>query len=204
MYPCALEDAYDATIYLRDHAEQFGFDKNHISVFGNSAGATLAATVCLYAKERGEALYDYQILNYPAVDWATHYTEKGPGSLSGPINDVFTELYIKPEDAKKITASPIFAAREDLLNLPAAIICTAENDSLRAEGERYADMLRGAGISVSLSNASGMPHGYFEYGFGDAAPADYLGDEIKQLILDGSMHKGALQTLAFIKENYKR
>lgn len=203
MYPCALEDAYDATIYLRDHAEEFGFDKKHISVFGNSAGATLAATVCIYAKEKGEFLYDYQILNYPSVDWATNYAEKGPGSLDGPINAVFNELYIRPEDAKKITASPIFATTEELTGLPTAIIRTAENDSLRAEGEQYAKMLQKAGVSVFLSNAEGMPHGYYEYGFGDGAPADYLGEETKKLILDGTLHKGASEALEFIREFYK-
>ncbi len=202
MYPCALEDAYDATIYLRDHADEFGFDKEHISVFGNSAGATLAATVCIYAKEKGESLYDYQILNYPAVDWATNYAEKGPGSLDGPINAVFNELYIKPEDAKKITASPIFATKEELTGLPTAIIRTSENDSLRAEGEQYAKMLQEAGVSVYLSNAEGMPHGYYEYGFGDGAPADYLGEETKKLILDGTLHKGAAEALEFIKKYY--
>lgn len=203
MYPCALEDAYDATVYLRDHADEFGFDKEHISVFGNSAGATLAATVCIYAKEKGEVLYDYQILNYPSVDWATNYAEKGPGSLDGPINAVFNELYIKPEDAKKITASPIFATREELTGLPAAIIRTAEIDSLRAEGEQYAKMLQDAGVPVYLSNAAGMPHGYYEYGFGDAAPADYLGEELKKLILDGTMHRGAAEALEFIRKYYK-
>lgn len=203
MYPCALLDAYDATVYLRDHAEEFGFDKDHISVFGNSAGATLAAAVCLYAKEKGESLYDYQILNYPSLDWSATYAEKGSGNLDGPISVVFNELYIRPEDAKKITASPIFAKPEDLRGLPTAIIRTAEIDALRKEGEAYAGMLREAGVTVHLSNADGMPHGYYEYGFGDQAPAAYLDEETQKMILDGTLHRHAAMALDFIREHYK-
>lgn len=203
MWPAPIEDAYDATIYLRNHADEFGFDKEHISVFGSSAGANIAAAVCIYAKQKGEYPYEYQILNYPALDCSTDPALKGPGSIGGPMMYVFNELYIKPENAKEITASPVFAVKENLTGLPAAIIRTAENDSLRAEGEKYAEMLREAGITVYLSNAEGMPHGYYEYGFGDSNSTEFLDSYLKEMIADGTMQKGAAEGLKFIKEYYK-
>lgn len=203
MWPAPIEDAFDATIYLQKHATEFGFNPEHISVFGSSAGANISAAVCIYAKQKGIFPYKYQILNYPYVDADTNPDIKGSGSLDGPIQQVFRELYLKPEDTKELTASPIFASKEDLTGLPTAIIRTAENDNLRKEGEQYAKMLENAGVTVHLSNAAGMPHGYYEYGFGDSSSAEYLDPYMKKMIADGTMHKGAAEALAFIKAYYQ-
>lgn len=203
MWPTALEDAYDAALYLRDHASEFGFDKNRISVFGSSAGANLAATLCLYAKQKGDCFFEYQILNYPLLDLHTDPMEKGGGSLSGPILYVFNKLYIKPEDALNSLASPVFARKEELTGLPAAIIRTAGDDCLRAEGETYANMLRDAGVTVYLSNADNMPHGYYEYGFGGTEAPEYLDEPVRRMIQDGTLSKAASEGLAFIQSHYK-
>lgn len=56
-YKEALDDAYDAAVYMKNHAEEFGFDENRISVMGCSAGAGLAATVCLHAKKKGASCF---------------------------------------------------------------------------------------------------------------------------------------------------
>ena len=66
-YDC-LYDVYDSIRYLKDHAEDFGFDKDHISVFGSSAGGNLAAAVCILAGQKKEFTLDNQILMYPFLD----------------------------------------------------------------------------------------------------------------------------------------
>ena len=42
-------DSYETVLYLAEHAEEFGFDGDHISVMGQSAGGNLAASVSLWA-----------------------------------------------------------------------------------------------------------------------------------------------------------
>lgn len=204
MYPCAIEDAYDSAIYLKEHAEEFGFNQEHISTFGSSAGANIASTVCILAKEKGAITFKNQILNYPFLDIDTDPLAKGRGSLEGHIMYVFNELYCKPEETRLPKVSPIFADKKQLEGLPKAIIITAGNDNLRAEAEVYSKMLREAGVEVIETMAAGMPHGYFEYGFGENQDSSFLPDDVIALISDGTIHKAAQEALDFIDREYVR
>jgi len=204
MYPCAIEDAYDSAIYLKEHAEEFGFNPEQISTFGSSAGANIAASVCIFAKEKGGITFKNQILNYPFMDSDTDPLAKGRGSLEGPIMYVFNELYCKAEETRLPTVSPIFADKKQLEGLPKAIIITAENDNLRREGEVYVNLLREAGVEVQENMATGMPHGYYEYGLGANQDSSFLPADIIALMSSGAINKAAQEALNFIDSKYIR
>ena len=204
MYPCAIEDAYDSAIYLKEHSEEFGFNPEQISTFGSSAGANIAACVCIFAKEKGGITFKNQILNYPFIDSDTDPLAKGRGSLEGPIMYVFNELYCKAEETRLPTVSPIFADKKQLEGLPKAIIITAENDNLRREGEVYVNLLREAGVEVEENMATGMPHGYYEYGFGGNEESSFLPENIIALMSSGAIKKAAQEALDFIDREYIR
>lgn len=198
-WPAPIEDAYDTAVYLSEHAQEFGFDASKISVMGCSAGANIAAAVALYAKERGKVSFDYQILIYPEVDCVTDPAQKQEGSMDLAMFYVFNELYVNPEDAANKLCSPIMATTEELRELPAAIICVADNDTLKAEGQAYAEKLEAAGNTVYLADPEPeMPHGYFEYGFGTGMGQDFLDESIKNQVADGSISKCARHSLEFI------
>jgi Esterase/lipase len=78
-----------------------------------------------------------QILNYHFLDCHTDPLKKGKGSLECPIMYVFNELYSKHEERRLPTVSPIYAYKKLLKGITKAIVITAENDNLRAEGEVY-------------------------------------------------------------------
>lgn len=203
MWPAPIEDAYDVAVYMVEHADEFGFDASKISVMGCSAGANIAAAVSLYAKEHGKIKFDHQILIYPDVDCATDPAEKQKGSMDLPMFYVFNELYVKPEDAANKLCSPIMATEEELRDLPTAIVCVADNDTLKEEGQAYAEKLKSAGNTVFLAEPEpDMPHGYFEYGFGTSMGQDFLDESIKKQIADGSVSKCAEHSLKFIAEHF--
>jgi len=201
-YQAALDDAYDAAVYMYHHADSFGFDRKNVSVMGCSAGACLAAALCIYTKQKGGISFKNQILLYPFLDAYTDPDAKGEGSLTGPVMYVFNELHCRPEEAKLPVVSPVFAGREDLTGLPRAIFDIADFDALKHEGFRYAEMLKNAGVDVHVMQSKGMPHGFFESGFGEIREAEmaFLSDVEKEMIKNGEFARASEEALAYIKK----
>ncbi len=203
-YQAAIDDAYDALIYLHDHADEYGFDPDRIWVMGCSAGANVATALCIYAKQQGQGdLIKRQILLYPFVDCATDPDSKGRGSLEGPIMYLFNELHCNPGEETNPLVSPICATKEELTGMPEAIFCMADNDNLKKEGYDYAALLDAAGVATHVTFAPNMPHGFFEVGFGPLNPADeaYLGDEVKRMVENGEVAAAAGEAMEFIRKN---
>lgn len=198
-FPDALYDVYDSMIYVIHHMPKLDFDRNRICVFGNSAGSTLAAAVCLLAKKKGGPLIRGQLLNYPFLDLATDPLEKGESEEELFISRLFNELYIGNADPKNPLLSPVYA--EDLAGLPKAVIMVCEHDPLRAEGELYAKKLKNAGVPVSLYLAKGMQHAFYEQNYAKPLPTDP--DYIKELRANGRMKEESDHTLEHIKSQLK-
>ena len=199
----ALADAFDAAVYLKNHAESFGADPERFSVMGCSAGAGLAASLCIYGKKTEKIQFLNQILMYPFLDLATDPDSKGRGSLEGEIMYVFNDLHRRPEEAELPEVSPVYADRRDLEGLPHAVFCMADYDNLKQEGYRYARMLKDAGVDVAAAGYPGMPHGFFESGFGEISEEEmfYMSDDMKVMIRNGAIAKASEEALEFVAEN---
>ncbi len=81
---------------------------------------------------------------------------------------------------------------------------TADNDCLKAEGQKYAKMLRDAGVGVDDMVTAGMPHGFYESGFGKISveEMDFLGDDVKEMIRNGKIAQTSQECLEYIKEHF--
>ena len=205
MWRDCLDDCYDSLVYLASHSEEFGFDPEHISVMGQSAGGNLAAAVTLKNNETQAVKLDNQILVYPLLDMFTDPDEKGEGSFAGEITHIMNELHIKQEESNDPFASPAFATEQMVLGSPKTIIIYCELDNLRHEAISYAAKLRNAGVNVSDMIAKDMPHGFFETGFKDRITDmefEFLGATGREIYESGLLRKRSEEALNFIRSEF--
>jgi len=66
-FPAAHEDAYAATCWIIDHADDLGMDSGRIAVAGNSSGGTLAISVASMTRDRNAPKIHQMMLRYPSV-----------------------------------------------------------------------------------------------------------------------------------------
>ncbi|CEJ96210.1 Lipase [Caballeronia glathei] len=164
-YPVPIEEAYAATRYVADHAQEFGVDASRMAVAGDSVGGNMAAAVTLLAKERGGPALRAQVLFYPVTDAnfeTGSYNEfaNGPWLTKNAMKWFWDAYAPNPADREKITASPLRASLEQLKGLPPATVITDENDVLRDEGEAYARKLSQAGVRVTSVRYNGTIHDF--------------------------------------------
>ena len=165
-YPVPGEDCYDALVWLHANAGELGIDPERVSIGGESAGANLAAAVCLMARDRSGPALRHQWLDVPAVDLtmsqpSVHEVPDG-NLLDLDVILEFRECYLG--DLEKVTepyASPLLA--DDLSGLPPAWIGSCEYDKLRDDGVAYAAALEQAGVPVEFQILAGHVHPSFAF-----------------------------------------
>ena len=164
-FPAALEECYAVIGHLYAQAAEWGIDRQRIAVGGQSAGANLAAALCLLARDRREFPLRYQVLNYPPLDMTLDPDGKPAGDkiLTARMQKLFNACYLRNEaDAANPLVSPLLTP--DLSRLPAALIIAAELDPLRPEAERYASRLIAAGVAASCEVFAGCMHAFTHFG----------------------------------------
>jgi acetyl esterase len=166
-YPTAPEDCYAALCWLVDNASELQIDPERLSVGGESAGANLAAVVCLMARDRSGPAVRYQWLDVPATD----LTLSQPSMRSTPPGYLLDydsmlasrDRYLPDPERQAVEAyaSPLHA--DDLSGLPPAMILTCACDPLRDEGRAYAARLVAAGVEVRHVHLEGHVHQSFAF-----------------------------------------
>jgi acetyl esterase len=165
-FPAATEDALAAFDYAVAKAGDLGADPARIAVGGDSAGGNLAAVTAQQAVRRGGPVPAFQLLIYPATDFARRYRSQDLFAENLFLTDVhmkWFEGHYVPEgtDLTDPRLSPLRA--DDLSGLPPALIVTAGFDPLRDEGEAYAEKLREAGVEVALRRHEDLIHGFINF-----------------------------------------
>jgi acetyl esterase len=166
-WPAAADDAYAATRWVGDHADELGIDPDRLVVAGDSAGGNLTAVVAQMARDQGGPPLAFQLLVYPVIDLGatrSEYPSQRENAEGYFLTVGHMEWYRRQylsDDAhgEEPYASPIKAP--SLAGLPPACIITAEMDPLRDEGEAYGRALEAAGVPVTIHRAPGMFHGFF-------------------------------------------
>ncbi|MFW0782906.1 alpha/beta hydrolase [Gordonia sp. CPCC 206044] len=164
-FPTAVDDSFIGLCWAADHALQFARPGASLVVAGDSAGGNIAAVMCRWARDRGGPHIDAQVLIYPVTD-----CDVNTPSYLAPENQLmlnrdtmiwFWDHYLPDRDARTDPdASPLRA--ESLTDLPPALVYVCEFDPLHDEGVAYARALEEAGVPVTLAEAEGQMHIYFQ------------------------------------------
>jgi len=163
-FPAFFEDCYAAFSWAYDRAKELGIDVDHMGIGGDSAGSTLAVGVCLMARQRSHPVkFRFQMLPYPFLD-ARNESESCKRFTDTPMwNSTLSDRIgpmtkVDKNDPNYVWYSPVEA--ESFEGLPPAYIETAEFDCLHDDGILYAELLRNAGIEVTLNETKGTMHGF--------------------------------------------
>ncbi|WP_030608975.1 alpha/beta hydrolase [Streptomyces sclerotialus] len=164
-FPTALEDSWTGLEWVAGHAAELAPEGVPLIVAGDSAGGNISAVMTLWARDKAGPKIDYQILVYPVTD-----CDLNTDSCLAPENQLmlsrdtmvwFWDHYLADEEARTHPdASPLRAASHAWL--PPALVYVAQYDPLHDEGVAYAKALRDAGVRVTLAEAEGQMHAYFQ------------------------------------------
>lgn len=165
-FPAAHDDALDSFFWVHEAQTVGRLPRLPVWVSGDSAGANLAAAVCLMARSLRAPLPAGQVLFYPVTDVSKMDTESyrsfGTGYLltKGDMEWFRAQYLVCPDQRLDPRVSPLL--EPDLSGLPPALVLTAGKDVLRDEGEAYVTRLQNAGVAVELHRFSGLVHGFVQ------------------------------------------
>lgn len=151
-FPAAIEDCYDALVYLKNHTEELGINKNQIMVGGESAGGGLCVAVCMMARDTGEVNIAYQMPLYPMLDnLDTETSENNHGKVwNTRRNHIAWKLYLGKNGKDKVSPYAAPARQTDYAHLPPAYTFVGDGEPFYAETCTYIENLRKAGIEAEM------------------------------------------------------
>ncbi|MBY6412647.1 alpha/beta hydrolase [Rhodococcus sp. BP-252] len=165
LYPTAADDAWDVLQWAASRRDSLD-SALPLVVGGDSSGGNLAAVVSQRAVRDNGPAVALQVLVYPVTD---HDFDND--SYVDPANQLmldrasmiwFWDLYAPDRSVRdNWNVSPLRADR--LTDVAPAVVLLAEHDVLRDEGQRYADKLTAAGVSVDVKVFEGQMHGFFQF-----------------------------------------
>lgn len=166
-WPAATDDGevvLEALAGGADEVADLAIDPARIVVAGDSAGGFLTAVLARRARDDGRDVAG-QVLVYPVVRRAALddlADEVGAtDGLSAAAMRWYWDSFLGPDPQPPADPADLDPLAADLVDLPPALVVTAEHDILRAEGEEYAQALQDAGVDVVTAVFGGMPHGFF-------------------------------------------
>lgn len=159
----AIDDGWDVLRHVVGHAAQWGVDPAQVAVFGESAGAAVAALAAIRARN-SDLLLRAQVLVNPcadltstAFDYASMTEHANSPTLKLTRLELLRRLAV-PEGTDPRAVSPLYA--DDLSGLAPALVVVPTLDPVADHGRAYADKLCEAATPVQLTEHPRAGHGF--------------------------------------------
>ena len=151
-YPAAINDCYDALVYMEQHAEEFGIRSSQLMVGGESAGGGLCAALCMLARDRGEVKVAYQMPLYPMLD--NHDTESSRDNhgriWNTKLNHFGWKMYLRKDAASDVSPYASPSRQTDYSNLPPAYTFVGTGEPFYDETLAFIENLKQAGVPAEV------------------------------------------------------
>ena len=156
-FPYPQEEIRDTVLYFREHAEEYGLDREKFALIGYSAGGHLAAAGTLMLHDMGVDV-SAQVLCYPFLSFSGF-----DGLLSNGDSRAVEELFF-PEGVRRDDPyiSPAAASDEQLQGLAHTVFICCGADPLTAQAKAYQEMLARNGVPVVWKLYEDALHGFLE------------------------------------------
>lgn len=161
-YPAAIEDCYDALLWLKEHTAELGVNPAQIMVGGESAGGGLTAALCMMARDRGEVNIAYQMPLYPMIDNFDTETSKNNHNKvwNTARNHIGWKLYLRKDVHKNVSPYAAAARQTDYSNLPPAYTFCCTDEPFYAETVHFIENLKAAGVKADIDIYEGLYHAF--------------------------------------------
>lgn len=150
-YPAALEDCYTALIYLKEHADELGCNRDQLMVGGESAGGGLTAALCMYARDRGEVNIAFQMPLYPMIDDRDTDSSRNNHGIfwNTRRNHAAWKLYLRDVQGEP-SPHAVPARQTDYRDLPPAYTFVGYREAFYCETLAFVEKLKSAGIPAAV------------------------------------------------------
>jgi acetyl esterase/lipase len=155
-YPTHNQDVANAVGYLVDHSKKYGLDPEQVGILGHSAGAGIVATVATdeqFLKKAGLGLDTLKCAFPDDTEGFDVAARIADGGMAARIyeNAFGTDPAVWKE------ASPINHVERGK-HIPPMLLTQRGEPGRVAQLQAFADELRGAGVPVTIIDASGYSH----------------------------------------------
>ncbi|MCM1052646.1 MAG: alpha/beta hydrolase [Ruminococcus sp.] len=166
-FPEGFNYCYEAIKIIFKTADKYKIKMDDCYIMGDSAGANLATSLSLKAKQTKDFKIAKEILIYPIVQTNFDNNKKCKSIEENGYKYFLTKKMIKDylslyltnkKDYKNKYVAPLHA--KWLFNMPKTLIITADLDPLRDEGYLYAKKLKRYFNTVTYYNMPKVIHGF--------------------------------------------
>ena len=163
-FPAAIEDCYDALLWLKNNTEKLGVCSDQIFLGGGSAGGGIAAALALMARDRGEVNVAFQMILYAMLDNTMSTESMKDNDCIGwneEKNKVAWRMYLGDDYRSESVSKYASPSREkDYRGLPPAFCYVGSCDPFCDENVQYIDNLKKAGVEAECIVLKGGYHAF--------------------------------------------